>query len=102
MGFQEGWLSRQGPKDGSRRKEDYGPPGNSLDWLPGENSDRPSPQAQSWIDARAGLDRFLGKLPPVWKPAGSDFKEIYDANQARGQRTNEWLNKPAETRIYLE
>jgi len=100
MGFQEGWLSRQGPKDGSRRKEDYGPPGNSLDWLPGENSDRPSPQAQSWIDARAGLDRFLGKLPPVWKPAGSDFKEIYDANQARGQRTNEWLNKPAEQELF--
>jgi len=71
-----------------------------LDWLPGENSDRPSPQAQSWIDARAGLDRFLGKLPPVWKPAGSDFKEIYDANQARGQRTNEWLNKPAEQELF--
>ena len=37
-------------------------PGNPLDWYPGENSDAPSTQARSWIDAGQGLKDFFSNL----------------------------------------
>jgi hypothetical protein len=42
------------------------PPGNPLDWYPGENSDAPSTQARSWIDAGQGLKDFFGGVGNWW------------------------------------
>ena len=39
------------------------PPGNPLDWYPGENSDAPSTQAKSWIDAGQGFSNWLQMEP---------------------------------------